>query len=272
LSSILKALRKIEEESPDLDELPFLGRSTGAHRSGNAPNGRLRLWVKIGFAVCIMAMLAAGGVLFLDHRQLISSKSATETRSPSREDAPQSEIPPAPSDIFRSKITVSSTPSVQGSLQVPQPAKKQSSDALPKENIQHPKTDRVELQPTAESVPAAPAARMLPSAKTTDRKISPTKIPKTETSMAGNDKTRDRTPANPPIPATDVHDRIDDSNIKLQALAWFEDASKRMAVINDRIVREGESVDGYQVTEIRQEDVVVSDGSKSWLLKFALKE
>lgn len=66
--------------------------------------------------------------------------------------------------------------------------------------------------------------------------------------------------------------RLNDSNIKLQALAWSEDAAKRMAVINGRIVREGESMDGYQINQIRPEDVVVSDGSQLWSLEFGLKQ
>jgi hypothetical protein len=70
---------------------------------------------------------------------------------------------------------------------------------------------------------------------------------------------------------TRTYDRIDDSKLKLQALAWFNDASKRMAVINSHIVREGGSVEGYQVTQIRRQDVVVSDGKKSWSLEFGLK-
>jgi hypothetical protein len=68
-----------------------------------------------------------------------------------------------------------------------------------------------------------------------------------------------------------TYDRIDNSKLKLQALAWFNDASKRMAVINSHIVREGGSVEGYQVTQIRRQDVVVSDGKKSWSLEFGLK-
>jgi hypothetical protein len=45
-----------------------------------------------------------------------------------------------------------------------------------------------------------------------------------------------------------------------------------MAVINGRIVREGESADGYQINQIRQEDVVVSDGRQSWSLEFGLQQ
>lgn len=69
-----------------------------------------------------------------------------------------------------------------------------------------------------------------------------------------------------------TYDRIDDSRLKLQALAWFDSAAKRMAVINGRIVHEGESVDGYQVIKIRQEDVVVNEGGKSWRLEFGLHQ
>lgn len=69
-----------------------------------------------------------------------------------------------------------------------------------------------------------------------------------------------------------TYDRIEDSKLKLQALAWSDDDARRMAVINGRIVREGESVDGYQVMQIREEDVVVNDGGKSWRLEFGLQQ
>jgi hypothetical protein len=67
------------------------------------------------------------------------------------------------------------------------------------------------------------------------------------------------------------YQRLDDSKLKLQAIAWSKDAAQRIAVINGHIVREGESVDGFLVNQIRQEDVVVNDGSASWQLEFGLK-
>ena len=70
----------------------------------------------------------------------------------------------------------------------------------------------------------------------------------------------------------ETYDRIADSKLKLQALAWSDDAARRMAVINGRIVHEGESVDGYQVVEIRAEDVIVNEGGKSWRLEFGLRQ
>ena len=63
-----------------------------------------------------------------------------------------------------------------------------------------------------------------------------------------------------------------DSKLKLQAIAWSNDATRRMAVINDQIVREGGMVDGFSVTHIRRDDVIVNDGTTSSRLEFSLKQ
>ena len=87
--------------------------------------------------------------------------------------------------------------------------------------------------------------------------------------------------ARPPAPAKiaggqdarfDALGAINDSELKLQAIAWSDDTARRMAVINDHIVREGETVDGYSITSIRRDDVIVNDGTTSWRLEFSLKK
>jgi hypothetical protein len=65
--------------------------------------------------------------------------------------------------------------------------------------------------------------------------------------------------------------RLDESKLKLQAIAWSKNAAQRIAVINDHIVREGESVEGFFVTQIRQDDIIVNDGTESWRVEFRLK-
>jgi hypothetical protein len=72
-------------------------------------------------------------------------------------------------------------------------------------------------------------------------------------------------------PARLNYDRLEDPGLKLQALAWSDDKDRRMAVINGRIVHEGESVDGYQVITIRREDIILKEGQKSWRLEFGLQ-
>ena len=81
---------------------------------------------------------------------------------------------------------------------------------------------------------------------------------------------RAKQPAKPR--SRETYDRITDSKLKLQALAWSDDAVRRMAVINGRIVHEGDSVDGYQVLKIRSEDVIVEADGKSWRLEFGLRQ
>jgi hypothetical protein len=90
-----------------------------------------------------------------------------------------------------------------------------------------------------------------------------------EKSIAGK-RTASRKPAavTPKTGEEKTYAKLSDSQIKLQALAWSSNAAKRIAVINGRIIREGESMDGYQINQIRQEDVVVSDGRRSWSLEF----
>jgi type II secretory pathway component PulC len=88
-----------------------------------------------------------------------------------------------------------------------------------------------------------------------------------------NRPTAPATAAQKPVPTKPRdYDRIDNSKLNLQALAWSDDAARRMVVINGRIVHEGESVDGYQVLKIRREDVVVDQGGKSWRLEFGLQQ
>ena len=72
-------------------------------------------------------------------------------------------------------------------------------------------------------------------------------------------------------PGARSYKRLDDSKLKLQAIAWSKDAAQRIAVISGHIVREGESVEGFFVNQIRPEDVVVNDGTQSWQLEFGLK-
>jgi hypothetical protein len=64
---------------------------------------------------------------------------------------------------------------------------------------------------------------------------------------------------------------LEESKLKVMAIAWFEDPARRLAVVNGHIVKEGESVEGYSVTNIRKDDLIVNDGSRSWRVELNLK-
>ena len=53
-----------------------------------------------------------------------------------------------------------------------------------------------------------------------------------------------------------------DGRLKVQAIACSATVENRMAVINSRVVHEGDSVDGFGVVAIRPDDVVVRDKAK----------
>ena len=118
-------------------------------------------------------------------------------------------------------------------------------------------------QPQRKTIVSKPESKAASSKKFTPSKKS----------IAGK-RTASRKPvvAERKKPQARTYARLTDSKLKLQALAWSSDASRRMAVINGRIVREGESTDGYQINQIRKEDVVVSDGRQSWSLEFGLQQ
>ena len=65
--------------------------------------------------------------------------------------------------------------------------------------------------------------------------------------------------------------KLTDSALILQAVAWSPDPLRRMAVINDLIVREGSTISGYSVKRITGDDVLVSQGLLVWRLTFAVK-
>jgi hypothetical protein len=64
---------------------------------------------------------------------------------------------------------------------------------------------------------------------------------------------------------------VDETRLKLHAIAWSTLPEKRIAVINGRIVREGESIEGFQVMRIGTEEVVVREGERKYKLVFKLQ-
>lgn len=76
----------------------------------------------------------------------------------------------------------------------------------------------------------------------------------------------DKTPgasSEAPAPLTE----LTDTGLRIQAISWNEDPARRLAVINSRVCREGEHVSGYRIIRINPDDIVVSaDGKRGKLL------
>lgn len=85
---------------------------------------------------------------------------------------------------------------------------------------------------------------------------------------------QDRAPAARPAPGRSPEDglsRLEESKLKVMAIAWADDPARRLAVVNGHIVKEGESVEGYNVIQIRKDDIIVNDGGRSWRVELNLK-
>lgn len=62
-----------------------------------------------------------------------------------------------------------------------------------------------------------------------------------------------------------------DPRIDLQALVWAPEASDRFVVINNRLIKEGGSVDNIVVVQINRDDVLLSEGADRWHQAFQIR-
>jgi hypothetical protein len=91
-------------------------------------------------------------------------------------------------------------------------------------------------------------------------------------SLASSSERSDKGRLPGPRTADDNFSRLDESKLKVMAIAWATDPSRRLAVVNGHIVKEGESVEGFSVTQIRKDDIIVNDGGRSWRVELNLKK
>lgn len=62
-----------------------------------------------------------------------------------------------------------------------------------------------------------------------------------------------------------------DPRIELQALVWAPDAAERFVVINNRLIKEGGSIDAITVVRIDRDDVLLAEGGDRWYEKFKIR-
>jgi len=282
LSSILKALKKIEEDSPPLQLHQTLPGSTASMPVSKSNTGRRRR--KFFYLFVVLLAMAIATVMAYSQRVLIIAKirSVVASYAPATGKKPDADR----NSVYRAKISrapakpTSKSPSVSRRLET-QPkkaapgSKNTSRQVGPKSGQQRTLSTppRSRKSPVDRTPAEAANARLqrprkkglpAPSSKPTPRTTAAIATKSPATATGAPKPVRNRSSEN--------YDRITGSNLKLQALAWSEEADRRMAVINGSIVHEGESVDGYQVLKIRAEDVVVRKGGKSWRLEFGLQQ
>jgi hypothetical protein len=263
LSSILKALKKIEEstamgETPA--EFPRLAQQASFKARLRRQWESARRW---GYGLLVVAMAAAGALIYIS----LKSDEAPAGK-------PDAAVAP-PGKEFRAKIPA------EGQRPAP-PRRPAQAPAEPSSEPAGPAQRTIEMH--ADSAPPPPPPR--PRAPAATDRTAPTVAPKESPAAAPSPASRPFAarrepapaatapkPARPPAPRSpeDGLARLDESKLRVMAIAWAEDPARRIAVVNGHILKEGESVDGYSITQIRKEDIVVNDGGRSWRVEFNLK-
>jgi hypothetical protein len=287
LSSILRALKKIEKTVAQQEGSRAWPRPIDTKKTVRSRVKKIWLFNKLTSALVVFLIILAAGWLIVSRRQLIMAKlfplktsASLEQRLATTKDK---------ESVFHAKIdnpsTIAAKTHPNNSISLGQPPDADSfQNNSPKSGSQRrlplsgAPSRLKQLQDSAKSS-ASPKPKPLKTAATPTRTV----VNRNQTSASGlapkaeseNKKSTGTSAQNQKQPATADRfsslQRIVDSRLKLQAIAWFDDVGRRMAVINNRIVREGESVDGFSITQIRPDDVVVSDGTELWRLEFGPK-
>lgn len=283
MSSILKALKKIEEDAPPPQSYPSLPKPIDVGQALHSNTRKRRLWRRLLYWLLILLVVVTATVIALRQRQFLIAKIGSIGASPPPTAGEGATSPT--SQVYRTKVPArSAKPTSTPRAFTRQPKKQTQKTAADSSDAKlQAATKPTSRRPISGSpAPQTPAGTREPKTAGDSRIKQPlpkgsapppaAPVKKTVTPSI-NRPTAPATAAQKPVPTKPRdYDRIDNSKLNLQALAWSDDAARRMVVINGRIVHEGESVDGYQVLKIRREDVVVDQGGKSWRLEFGLQQ
>jgi hypothetical protein len=257
LSTILKALKRIDQTTPPPDDLQAWPPKIDTQKTVKARAQKIWLYRKVYLALILTVVLIAAGWLVYSQKDWLATRIL-----------PQKTLPKAP--VYQAKIEPGSD--------------KSRSAVTQKEPVLKRQNARSGADRPSRKLPRAPAPqksqvnRIFASSGKTQpptAKSNTSRLPAADSAKSVQRDTRPAPAAAPtkksPSQVVKSYKRLDDSKLDLQAIAWSKDATRRIAVINGHFVREGESVEGFLVNQIRQEDVVVNDGTASWQLELGLK-
>jgi hypothetical protein len=277
LSSILKALKKLESDIPAQNEFKPWPQKINTREVISKHAKKSRGLGKLLYVLVAAMVLAGGGWLFLGWKPLLMEKFFT------------SEI-----SLKTKKVTAGKTSFVKRTtpgageqvlLKTKNPAPQQPTDSQKKQAVDDFFPKKASLQSSDENfqtnknpvkISSVPPAKLpqLSGPGVSIKSASPEhtgRLPKrilAEPDIINSEQTvskgRNTIKAGRPAPLK----KIENSGLKIQAIAWFKDSQKRIAVINGRILREGENINGYCVVRIGQEDVIVRQGEEEFKLIF----
>jgi hypothetical protein len=239
LSSILKALKKLENQAEDQNHVRFWRPKNHTLNDGHEQiNGHLRF--KKRYVIIFAGFVFAVGAGLILSQKLHEKKPELITK---KEDIQQK-----PARLPEKKAAM------------PDKVQKELSS----------RKDVKKFEPIAKAEKTAPPSAHKSRKNTavlSNKKTSPLKQARKET-VAGKRSEKPGQNTKADRFASMPVKRSNQTKIEVQAIAWSNDPKSRLAVINGLILREGESVDNVIVMHIGKDAVVFKKGEEGWRQMF----
>ena len=255
MSSILRALKKLENEPRHLEENQPLD-SKFVPLADTEPQRTYHgiFMVVLGGGIVCGLVVLAGWWLLSEKPQSPPPQISQSSSRPDESRAPELDLNKAQAQAVSEKPIMEApvTPKKVEQIRVAEPTGLEEpalrtikEEYFPAAEVQTPKeaipTQEISSEKTSEKI-EQPAEK--PVVASVSIPISPQKT------------------VEPEIP------KLKDPDMKLQAVTWSKAPQKRIAVINNRILREGEMVSGYIINTINPDDVVLTLDGEKWKLLF----
>lgn len=239
MSSILKALKKLDEQATDQNHVRFWrSRNHMQNDDHERITGHLRF--KKHYVIIFAGLVLAVGAGLILSQKLHEKKPELITKKEAMLEKP-----------------------------VRLPEKKAAiSDSVQKELSFRKDVKKFEPIATAEKLASPPAHKSTENtAVLFNQKTSPPKQTSKETAAEQHSEKPEQETKVDRFASMPVK-RSNQTKIDLQAIAWSEDPKSRLAVINGLILREGESIDNVIVMHIGKDAVVFIKGEEGWKQMF----
>jgi hypothetical protein len=280
MSTILRALKKLEQDKETLDAkgMPGISATTASKTSVHSGRFSFSKRVLVTTMVCLvfLAICAAAGYFFMHSKQsasqsLRSAKTSLAADHQKETAAPRQTPKRSKADM---RQPIPGTP----------PTGRQPGGKMPAEtfNIPGQRPSAHSLSPAKVPTPSQgdskPDLGMIEASRDAPPTVSsrpPSQPDKAGKSGAAVSESASRELKPEPADTIKVNnetyaaaERLRDNRLKIQAIAWSPVSEERMAVINSLIVREGSSVEGFSVVAIRADDVIVKEQGRLYRVVF----
>ena len=268
MSSILDALKKAERESTEgrSADLPL---PAPLPKRSPYPMVRRRWWLPLG----AVGLLFIGMALFWQFQR--SDPSGPAVVSPPPIPDAQTSSPPPIRQAERPEPLPAPRKKASAVVQAP------AVETAPAPGAESPAVTAVPVHPPQQTVRKSPPPMVAkaPPARPPETRSQPqpsAHAPKSESANAVPSRVLPRKidqPSPPPAASLEKSDKTyrSDPRIELQALVWSPDAAERFVIVNDRLIKEGGSIEGIKVVRINPDDVLVSEDSKRWHEPFKIR-